>query len=72
MKSLSKSHGILRLRCPKVLLSTVIRSHLELRLKVSIRYIHIYLQSFFLAVLGLRLDESLHFLYGFPEGGLDE
>lgn len=72
MKSLSKSHGIFGLRCPQVLLSTVIRRHLELRLKVSIRDIHIDLHSFFLAVLGLRLDESLHFLYGLPEGGLDE
>ena len=72
MKSQSKGHRVLRLRCPEVLLRTVISSHLEFRLKVNVRDVDVDLHSFLLAVLGLRLDEPLHFFNGLLEGGLDE
>lgn len=72
MKSRSKSHGVLGLRRPEVLLSTVVRSQLEFWLKVSIRDVNIYLHPFLFGVLGLNLDESFHFFDGLLEFGLDE
>lgn len=69
---MSKSHCILYIRAPQVLLGTVIRCHLELRLKVSIRDVYLYLYSFLLTVLGLSFNQPLHFLNRFLELCLDE